>query len=613
MSATANRLGVHWNRCAVDQWADLFAVDLDGPHFQGLEGVFVIWHGGPAPRPVAIGRGRINDELRARRADPALLRFKDLTLLTTWARVDPAVAENVLRYLQEALQPIIPGPVPKGGPMVEVNLPGHPPLEGAPLASPGPVSPYPENKWSDMKRSDPGADELASRRVRPPAAPKPVAKGPAPTKKITRLNKLLDDMLAERAKNAPKGGMFSGPAKKAEDDGLVSAVVRLILQEAMSLEVSDIHLEPQEGSLRVRFRIDGLLEEVFEIPNSLNLRVVSNVRVSCSLDPEKGVGTSKPEDARMTTTVGDLDVDVRLSTFPTPYGDKAVMRLIPRHHVVPPLSEIGLRPEVIVRLKELIRQPQGMIIVTGPTGSGKSTTLYTFLSEINEIHRNIVTLEDPIEKRIPGLVQGMIQPKVGFTFSEGLRAILRQDPNVIMVGEIRDTETAEIAMRASLTGHMVLSTLHTNSALGAISRMLDMGLEPFLVASALTAVCAQRLARRVCPDCMQNAAPTAEEATALKEIAAAHGLPLDASGAKVARGVGCMSCRGTGYKGRILLFEMAQMSPGLRQMILRKAPLDEMYALAVKEGAETLLMDGWRKATAGLTTIDELLRVAGTE
>ena len=600
----ANRLGVFWNRCLKDQWADLFAVDLEGPHFNGLEGVYVVWHGGPAPRPVAIGAGRIGEELQTRRSDAEVLRFKELSLLTTWARVDRDARDGVVRFLQESLKPIVNGAA-SALPPVEVNLPGYPPLEGAPLASPRPEPILPTSRWAAPIEESPRSPASPAALPAPKSMPTPL-----PAKKASRLKKLFETLMAERAKAASaRTGLF-GTGGAAQDDGLVIDVVRLITQEAVSMGASDIHLEPQENALRVRFRIDGLLEEVLEIPNSHKIRIVSNIRVACGLDPEKGIGTSRPEDARMTMTVAGQETDVRLSTFPTPSGDKAVLRLIPRRFNVPRLDEIGLLPESVKRLKELIHLPQGMIIGTGPTGSGKSTTLYSILAELNEPHRNIVTLEDPIEKKIPGISQGMLQSKVGFTFSEGLRAILRQDPNVIMVGEIRDTETAEIAMRASLTGHMVLTTLHTTSALGAVARLLDMGLEPFLIASALTGVFAQRLARRVCAECAQVNPVTEEERAALAELARRHGLPFDGKMASLARGSGCAACRETGYKGRVLLLEIVRLSSSLRQMILKKASYDELRTQALREGNENLLMDGWRKTASGVTTIEELLRVA---
>jgi type II secretory ATPase GspE/PulE/Tfp pilus assembly ATPase PilB-like protein len=255
-----------------------------------------------------------------------------------------------------------------------------------------------------------------------------------------------------------------------------------------------------------------------------------------------------------------------------------------------------------------------MLVVTGPTGSGKSTTLYTTLMTLNETTRNIVTLEDPVEKKLPGISQGMIQPKVGFTFSSGLRAILRQDPNVIMVGEIRDVETAEIAMSAALTGHMLLTTLHTNSALGAVTRLLDMGLEPFLISSALTAVFAQRLARRLCEGCREAGEITAAERADVEELARRGGVKLgDLTGAKVYRPKGCSSCRDSGYRGRLLIFESVKLTPKLRELILAKGTLDEMKRVAVSEGAEMLLADGLKKAAMGLTSITEIARVVGAD
>ncbi|MEQ1920299.1 MAG: GspE/PulE family protein, partial [Elusimicrobiota bacterium] len=305
-----------------------------------------------------------------------------------------------------------------------------------------------------------------------------------------------------------------------------------------------------------------------------------------------------------------MEADLRLSTFPTSWGDKAVLRLIPRAHKIPAINELGLSPKTAEALRQLATRPQGMFIVTGPTGSGKSTTLYTLLQTINSPSRNIVTLEDPIEKKIPGINQGMIQPKAGFGFPEGLRAILRQDPNVIMVGEIRDLETAEIAVSASLTGHMIFTTLHTNSALGAITRLFDMELEPFLIASALTAVSAQRLARRVCDACAEPYEPTAAEMAEVEYRAKSGGIAIpDGLAKSLKKGAGCGACRMSGYNGRVLLFEYVAITPTLRAMILKQAPLDELRAAALKDGNEPLISDGLRKASQGITTISEVFRV----
>ena len=365
--------------------------------------------------------------------------------------------------------------------------------------------------------------------------------------------------------------------------------------------------------LRVRLRVDGLLETHLEIPHSLKLSLVSHIRVLCGLDPEKGVASAKPEDGRMVVTIDGQEADLRLSTFPTSYGDKAVLRIMPRQTKLPGLEEMGLLSAHAALVRGLVMRPQGMIIVTGPTGSGKTMTLYTLLQLLNDSSRNIVTLEDPIEIGLPGLIQGTILPKLGFGFADGLRAILRQDPNVIMVGEVRDNETAEIACRAALTGHLLLTTLHTTSAVGAVARLLDMGSEPFLLASALTATFAQRLARRVCEGCRESAPPTAEERAQLEVLSQRAGLKAAAgSFPALHRGRGCADCRGTGYRSRVMVFEAFPITAEMRPLIMRKASADEMRQAAARAGMEPLLADGLRKVQSGVTTLEEILRVAGT-
>ncbi len=409
----------------------------------------------------------------------------------------------------------------------------------------------------------------------------------------------------------PIVGFFGAPTGKptTNEDKLVAATVQLLLSEALAMRASDVHLEPHESHLRVRYRIDGVMEEVLQIPVKMNLRVVSNIRVACGLDPEKQTG-GRPEDGRVTIHIGGQEVDLRLSTFPIPYGDKAVLRVIPRESKTSTIDEIGLDAHAKIQFRALITRPQGMIIVTGPTGSGKSTTLYAALQELNDSSRNIVTLEDPIERKIAGITQGMIATKQGFGFAEGLRSILRQDPNVIMVGEIRDIETAEIALSASLTGHLLLTTLHTVSALGAVNRLIDMGLEPFLIASALTAVTAQRLARAICPACARSRPITAEELSEVKARAAKAGIRVpDDLGSGLKEGTGCENCRGTGYYGRVLLFEAVMVTPLLREAILRRGSIDDIRVAATKSGIEPLLLDGLRKVATGRTTIAEILRV----
>jgi type IV pilus assembly protein PilB len=615
-------LPIYWNRCEGDVWGELYAINLNHPHFDDLHGVYMVWLGGNKPAAICAGSGLIREQLAERRAQPELLALRDKSLLVTWAKVDSVVSKSVERWLLENLRPKVANRIPDSLP-VEVNLPGRPgqpsPDAGEPpnqlfqdLTGPDPAPPSVHAADSVVTEAPPPTPPPAP--VKTPASASPSALTPtsAPAAEPQRLPLQGEFVeMVKKARETTKGGMFGGGGKaKPEDEKLVSDTVQRILREAVKLRASDVHLEPLEGALRVRFRVDGILEEMMQIPNSLNLRIVSHVRVTCGLDPERGIGTSKPEDARMSLSQEGIEVDLRLSTFPTPNGDKAVLRLIPRNSKVPALEEIGLDPKITEALRAVSTRPQGMFIVTGPTGSGKSTTLYTLLQQINSPSRNIVTLEDPIEKKIPGVNQGMIQPKAGFGFAEGLRAILRQDPNVIMVGEIRDLETAEIAVSASLTGHMIFTTLHTNSALGAITRLFDMGLEPFLIASALTAVSAQRLARRVCEACAQPYEPTAAEVAEVEHRVKSAGIRMpDGVLKNLKHGIGCVACRQSGFLGRTLLFEYVAISPTLRALILKKAGLDDLRAAALKDGNDPLITDGLRKAAGGVISISEVFRV----
>jgi type II secretory ATPase GspE/PulE/Tfp pilus assembly ATPase PilB-like protein len=609
-------VNVSWNRCKGEQWADLWAVDLTSLHFNGMQGVYAAWHGGATPTPVAVGQGELREELEKLRADPRMQAFRPFNVFVTWARAESVLCDGIERFLLEALRPKIARP-PPNAPIVQVNLPGRDPLPG--LAAPKPEPSQPDQVWDDLtvKKITPQQAAAAVMATANPGlngAPAAAAQTATPkARKASRLQAAVKAILERRS--APKsGGFFGGSKPKDEKEGLVNEVMNAILEEAVGTGASDIHIEPMETATRVRLRVDGMLDEALVLPSSLDLRLVSYIRVACNLDPEKGIGTAKPEDGRMNVTVDGHEADLRLSTFPTAHGEKAVLRVIPRETEVPTLEGLGLLKESIATVHELARRPQGMIVVTGPTGCGKSTTLYTILKTLNETTRNIVTLEDPVEKKLPGISQGMIQPKAGFTFSSGLRAILRQDPNVIMVGEIRDVETAEIAMSAALTGHMLLTTLHTNSALGAVSRLLDMGLEPFLISSALTAVFAQRLARKLCEGCREAGTITDAERADLEELARRGGVKLgELKSAQIYRPKGCSSCRDTGYRGRLLIFELVKLTPKLRELILAKATIDEMRKTAVAEGSELLLSDGLKKAAAGLTSITEIARVVGAD
>ncbi|MDE2140847.1 MAG: type II/IV secretion system protein [Elusimicrobia bacterium] len=632
-------LRIHWNQVQGGAWADFFAVNLDDPHFNELEGVYVAWQGGAQPAVIAVGQGPVREGLKELRAAPALSLYRNSSLFATWAKIEKVARPGVLRYLIEALKPKV-APAAPSTPTIEVNLPGRgdaaPPDVGAPppgqiyadLLAPESGALKEDAALAVAKKAAAAAEAARQAEAAIAARTEAVAKADAAAKTeiaaATRaetaarsavvanlqLQPAFNKLIAA-AKEVPKSGFFGGgPAKPPPSaEKLIGDVVQTILLEALRMRASDIHLEPQETYLRVRYRIDGILEEVLQVPNDLNLRVVSNVRVQCSLDPEKLSG-GKPEDGRVSVKLDGREADLRLSTFPTPYGDKAVLRVIPRATKTVTLDDLGLEPRSAELFRSVLARPQGLIIVTGPTGSGKSNTMYAALHALNDATRNIVTLEDPIERKLAGVTQGMIQPKQGFGFAEGLRAILRQDPNVIMVGEIRDTETADIALSASMTGHLLLTTLHTVSALGAVGRLIDMGLEPFLVASALTAVTAQRLARAVCTGCVEEHTPTAEQLAEVEVRAKKAGISPPSSLARsLKKGAGCPACRGTGYQGRLLIFEAVVVAPPLREVILAKGDIDQLRAAAAKGGMEPLLLDGLRKAAAGRTTLDEVLRV----
>jgi type IV pilus assembly protein PilB len=393
------------------------------------------------------------------------------------------------------------------------------------------------------------------------------------------------------------------------DDGISDVpLVRLvnsIIFQAAEDGASDIHFEPQEDSLVVRLRIDGVLNEVQRIPKRMMNGVTTRLKVLAKLDIAE---RRKPQDGRMSlnaAAAGRL-LDVRVATLPTVEGESVVMRLLDKTKRAPTLAELGLSDEMRAKLEDIIRRPTGAILSTGPTGSGKSTTLYAALTEINRPEINIITVEDPVEYRLTGLNQVQINPRAGLTFAAALRSILRSDPDVVMVGEIRDSETAKISIEAALTGHLVLSTLHTNDAPGAISRLNEMGVEPFLTGSAVSAVLAQRLARKLCTHCCEMYTPTIEDLIKTRispEVAAA------ADGVVFYRKKGCPRCGQTGYKGRIGVFQLLVMSENLESLAARNASREELERAAIEEGMRTLWDDGLAKVAAGLTSIEELARV----
>jgi general secretion pathway protein E len=390
---------------------------------------------------------------------------------------------------------------------------------------------------------------------------------------------------------------------EADDEAPIIRLVNSLLFRAAKERASDIHIEPMERDLIVRFRIDGVLNEVIKPPKRYQNSIVSRVKVMGQLNiAEKRL----PQDGRIRIKLAGRDIDIRLSTIPNVYGERIVMRLLDKTSTLLDLSEIGMARAILTQVEQVIRRSHGIVLVTGPTGSGKTTTLYAALSIINTPDLNILTVEDPVEYQLQGISQMAINPKIGLTFAAGLRSFLRQDPDVIMVGEIRDRDTAEIAIQASLTGHLVFSTVHTNDSAGAITRLVDMGVEPFLVASSLTAVLAQRLVRRLCNLCREAHVPTAEE---LAEIGMTPEQVVRAGSPPVYRAVGCSACGQTGYRGRTGIYEFLPVDDDIRTLAIKNVDSNTIKKQAVKRGMTTLLDDGARKVLAGETTIAEVLSV----
>jgi len=387
--------------------------------------------------------------------------------------------------------------------------------------------------------------------------------------------------------------------KELVDEAPIVRVVNLIITQAINDKASDIHIEPRAKNVCVRYRIDGVLHEVMSPPKHIQAPMVSRIKIMASLDiAERRI----PQDGKIHLKHDNKEYDLRVSSLPTSHGEKIVMRILDKSSVMIGLDKLGLMPDTRAVFEDLVFKPYGMILVTGPTGSGKSTTLYTALNMLNSPEVNICTVEDPVEYQLPGINQVQINPKAGLHFSTALRSFLRQDPDIIMVGEIRDQETAQIAIESALTGHLVLSTLHTNDAPGAITRLIDMGIEPFLVASALVGVIAQRLVRRICPNCRESYTPP-------EEAVAKFGLNLADTNIVFYHGRGCEHCKGTGYKGRSGIYEMMTINENVRPLILRNAPTVEVKDAAIENGMVTLQEDGLRKVLEGTTTIEECLRV----
>ncbi|MFH1840965.1 MAG: ATPase, T2SS/T4P/T4SS family [Candidatus Shapirobacteria bacterium] len=385
----------------------------------------------------------------------------------------------------------------------------------------------------------------------------------------------------------------------------VAKIVSTILEFAVRARASDVHIEAQEDKTRVRYRIDGILHEKLILPRSIHDALVSRIKILAGMKiDEKRV----PQDGRFNFKTNDAEVDLRVSSLPTVHGEKIVMRLLKKSGGVPDLPDLGLRGRALKDLQDSILRPHGIILVCGPTGSGKTTTLYSALMRINTPKLNIMTLEDPVEYQMAGVNQVQINPVAGLTFASGLRSFLRQDPNIIMVGEIRDKETAELAVQAALTGHLVFSTVHTNNASQAIPRMIDLGVEPFLLASSLTCLLAQRICRRVCPECQEKFTPLPEVA---EDVCRVLGKLLpDKKEIKLTRGKKCAACNNTGYLARIGIYEVLPVTEKLSRLLLERAAALDIEKQALLEGMITMKQDGYLKALDGLTTIEEVLRVA---
>lgn len=419
---------------------------------------------------------------------------------------------------------------------------------------------------------------------------------------ISRIHRLGESVeeAEEELELAPEPG-GAPDIREAAHEAPIVKLVNGIISQGVEDRASDLHFEPQEKEMAVRFRIDGVLHEITSIPKRMQSGVLSRLKIMADLDiAERRI----PQDGRIGLTVGGKPIDIRVASMPTVYGEKIVLRILDKSSVLLDLTDLGFDQKELVRFERSFRKPYGAILVTGPTGSGKSTTLYATLNVLNTKEKNIITVEDPVEYRLAGVNQTQINPKAGLTFASGLRAILRSDPDIVMVGEIRDKETAQIGIEAALTGHLVLSTLHTNDSPGAITRLTEMGIAPFLTASAVEAVLAQRLARRLCSHCREPFHPT-------EEMLLQNGFPPDSLSEKVTlyRANGCPRCNNTGYKGRLGLYEVMLVSEAIERLTVERKSADEISRVAQAEGMRSLRDDGMSKVLQGVTSMEEIARV----
>ncbi|MFA6002187.1 MAG: ATPase, T2SS/T4P/T4SS family [Thermoleophilia bacterium] len=418
--------------------------------------------------------------------------------------------------------------------------------------------------------------------------------------KIHRLGESAGDQVEEEEELIGETSVDADIREVASEAPIVK-LVNGVISQGVDDGASDLHFEPQEKELAIRFRIDGVLHAVMSVPKRMQSAVLSRLKVMADIDiAERRI----PQDGRIGLIVGGKPIDIRVASMPTVYGEKIVLRILDKSSVMLNLSDLGFAEKALKRYERSYRKPYGAMLVTGPTGSGKSTTLYATLNVLNSKEKNIITVEDPVEYRLGGINQTQINPKAGLTFASGLRAILRSDPDIVMVGEIRDKETAQIAIESALTGHLVLSTLHTNDAPGALTRLTEMGIEPFLTASAIECVLAQRLARRLCTNCKEPYQPT-------DEALAQNGFPQEVIGKNITlyRPAGCPRCNNTGYKGRFGIYEVMLVSEAIERLTVERKSADEISRVAQAEGMVTLREDGLDKVIQGVTSIEEIARV----
>lgn len=413
------------------------------------------------------------------------------------------------------------------------------------------------------------------------------------------LDKIIDEMQDKKTMDIDTSEDFTlSNIEEISNSPTVIKLVDLILLQAIKDRASDLHIEPFEEKTQVRYRVDGILRELPPPPKHLHIGIISRIKVMANLDISEN---RKPQDGRIRLNVGGKEIDLRIATLPTVRGEGIAMRILDKSVMMMGLEQIGMDPDILDDFNRIIHKPNGIVLVTGPTGCGKTTTLYAAFAKINDPEDKLISTEDPVEYELPGVVQVNINTRVGLTFAASLRAILRQDPDKIMVGEIRDFETAQMAVQSSLTGHLVFSTLHTNSAAATVTRLIDMGVEAFLITSSLECVVGQRLVRTICPICKHSYEPTVEE------LGQFHKSPGDVKDITFYHGIGCEDCGHTGYKGRIGLFEMMILDEELQDLVLDKVATDQLHQAALRKGMKSMRFDGWQKIAAGITTFEEVI------